>query len=621
MMEELVGKIWHQFITRAANLEHEQARVHLSDMQRTIEMLFRSGGGSPHVRVTQAADSAHGGTRTWLQRVAGSGTHAALPQLDQDRLALPPSIAVFDDVALNRDLYLWLSVLASCHHDTGQWVADNRWATECALRAYPGMQNRYERLRDAHLAQRPHPAQLKAGAADAERLLQQALCTTPPQLDLPDPPWNALQAKQVAPVWLWLHSSDPRSATTTIQRPHQEQDSAPPPRTHQATDKRRKAHHTEDAADHNGMMMFFRAESIMSWAEHVKVNRQTDDEDDGSALKAADDMDSLALAPDGQSTAGRIKFDLDLPSAAQDDQALGPGVHLPEWHWKTQTLVNDHCCAQLLEAKQPAPFEPAPGLQIVARRMRRKLEILRDQPRHLHAQHQGDELDLDAWVQWHTQRRAMTSISDNARIYSQRQKVERSLSCLLLADLSLSTDAWANNEQRVIDVIRDALYVFGEALNGLGDPFAMLGFSSVRRQHVRMHLLKRFQEAWTPQVQARVGAIKPGYYTRMGAAIRYAVKGLSTRPERQRLLLLLTDGKPNDLDVYEGRHGLEDTRQAVLEAKAAGLIPFCVTIDQEAHDYLPALFGQHGFTVVHNPAELTTRLSAVYAQLATHKGV
>lgn len=620
-MEELVGKIWHQWITRAASVEHEQARVHLDQVQRAIEMLFRSGGGSPHVRVTRSSEAQHGGTRTWLQRIAGTGTHAALPQLDAESLALPPSIAVFADPALNRDLYLWLAVLAAHHHPTGQWVADNRWATACALQAYPGMQMRYARLREAHLLQRPQADQLKAGSAEAERLLQQALMTSPPLSDLPAPPWHTLRAEQVSPVWLWLTPSPEQTTHQAAARQHQEAATGATPRTHQATDKRRKAHHTEDVSDRNGMMMFFRAESIMSWAEHVKVNRQTDDEDDGSALKAADDIDSMALTPDGQSTAGRIKFDLDLPSAAQDDQALGPGVHLPEWHWKAQKLVPEHCCAQLLEAKQPAPYQPQPELQNIARRMRRKLEILRDQPRHLHAQAQGDELDLDAWVQWQTQRQACANTSDHARIYAQRQNVERSLSCLLLADLSLSTDAWANNEQRVIDVIRDALYVFGEALSGLGDPFAMLGFSSVRRQHVRMHLLKRFQEGWTPKVRARVGAIKPGYYTRMGAAIRYAIKGLSTRPERQRLLLILTDGKPNDLDVYEGRHGLEDTRQAVLEAKAAGLIPFCVTIDQEAHDYLPALFGQHGFTVVHNPAELTTRLSAVYAQLATHKGV
>ena len=113
----------------------------------------------------------------------------------------------------------------------------------------------------------------------------------------------------------------------------------------------------------------------------------------------------------------------------------------------------------------------------------------------------------------------------------------------------------------------------------------------------------------------RIGAIKPGYYTRLGAAIRHATQRLQARPERQRLLLVLTDGKPNDLDIYEGRYGLEDTRHAVQAARAAGLQPFCVTIDEQAHDYLPFLFGSQGWTLVRRPQELVARLAQVYARL------
>jgi nitric oxide reductase NorD protein len=186
----------------------------------------------------------------------------------------------------------------------------------------------------------------------------------------------------------------------------------------------------------------------------------------------------------------------------------------------------------------------------------------------------------------------------------------------LLADLSLSTDAYATPQARIIDVIREALFVFGEALHAAGDPFAIWGFSSVRRQHVRMQHLKPFDESWSDVSRARVGAIKPGYYTRMGAAIRYATAQLSVRPERRRLLMLLTDGKPNDLDIYEGRYGLEDTRAAVHEAHAAGLSPFCVTIDEKAHDYLPMLFGQQGYAMVRRPQDLINQLTQAWATLS-----
>ena len=82
------------------------------------------------------------------------------------------------------------------------------------------------------------------------------------------------------------------------------------------------------------------------------------------------------------------------------------------------------------------------------------------------------------------------------------------------------------------------------------------------------------------------------------------------------MLLVLTDGKPNDLDVYEGRYGLEDTRHAVQQAREAGLVPFCVTIDEEAHTYLPMLFGDKGYTRVTRPQELTRRLTQAWMALA-----
>ncbi|WP_310734059.1 nitric oxide reductase activation protein NorD [Sphaerotilus sulfidivorans] len=228
----------------------------------------------------------------------------------------------------------------------------------------------------------------------------------------------------------------------------------------------------------------------------------------------------------------------------------------------------------------------------------------------------GDEIDLDAWVR-HRIDDARHPVSEAPAVFLRRERHERSLATLLLADLSLSTDAHVGDDTRVIDVIRDALHVFGEALSGGGDAFEMLGFSSVRRHNVRIQHLKGFDEPWDETVRARVGAIRPGYYTRIGAAIRHATLRLSARPERQRLLLLLTDGKPNDIDHYEGRHGLEDTRHAVQAARDAGLTPFCVTIDEQAQDYLPMLFGQNGYARVHRPQELVHRLAQIHAALVS----
>jgi nitric oxide reductase NorD protein len=365
------------------------------------------------------------------------------------------------------------------------------------------------------------------------------------------------------------------------------------------------------------MVLPFRAEALMSWNEMVRVNRSTDDEDDGNALRAANDMEQLSVAPDGQTLASRVKFDLDLPSASADDTPLGPGQPFPEWDYKRALLRPGHCAVQIMVARPGTVFVPATALRSTARQLRRRLEVLRDAPRLQHGQESGDDIDLDAWVRLHADDQGQGQLrSDTPAVYTRRARGERSLATLLLADLSLSTDAYASDDARVIDVIRDALYVFGEALSAVGDPFAMWGFSSVRRQNVRMQHLKGFDERWSDVTRARVGAIRPGYYTRMGAAIRHATAQLGPRPERRRLLMLLTDGKPNDLDVYEGRYGLEDTRHAVHEARAAGLTPFCVTIDAAAHDYLPMLFGRQGYAMVHRPQDLVRRLTQAWTTLA-----
>ena len=608
-MEEWVGRQWHRFITRAADGRASHAPVRLEEMQRTIGLMFRAGGGGQGVRIAPAGTSRVGGARSLLQRIAGGGTHAVLGQWQADVLALPPEIGVFDEARHNRDLYLWLAALAA-HLDPAQgWLAGHVAATEAALAAFPGLRPRYARLRAHQLAQRPDPARLRGRAATAEHAVQQALHGhATPGLDL--------RHGDVAPLWLWLTlpSTNTASATPTQKKQGQgaEEGAVQPPAV--SDPRRRAAQSVADERNNAPLMMMFRAESILSWTEFTRVNRADDDDDDGAALSAANDMDELAIAPDGHAMASRVKFDLDLPSAAQDDLPLGPGMRYPEWDYQRALLHPAHCAVQCYVARDAAPYTAPPPLRAVARRMRRRLEALRAAPARLRGRTEGDDIDIDAWVR-HRVEAGQGPASEAPPVYVQRVRAERSLATLLLADLSLSTDAYATQDARVIDVIRDALHVFGEALSASGDAFEILGFSSVRRQHVRIQHLKGFNERWDAGAIARVNAIKPGYYTRMGAALRHATARLLERNERQRLLLILTDGKPNDLDVYEGRYGLEDTRHAVHAARAAGLTPFCVTIDAEAHDYLPHLFGSQGYALVHRPQDLVRRLATAYAGL------
>jgi nitric oxide reductase NorD protein len=603
-MEAWIGERWHRFITSAADRSFAAQGVTLGTVQVPVGLLFRAAGGAPGVRVVPAAEARIGGPRGWLQRLAGSGTRAALTRLDGETLALPPLIAVFDDAAMNRDLYLWLAALAAVHEPGQGWIAGNRIATTLALRRCPGLRSRWERMLEAHLAQRPAPCDLSAPAAGAEAAVQAALRGAESEKLDPAP-------TDVAPVWLWLEALPsvpqvgPRFASDDGRRGSRATPSA----------TRRRARRLDHRPGRAPLLLPARAESLITWSEHVSADRGLDDEDDGNAaVAAADDMEHLAITREGTACAARVKFDLDLPSATADDLLFGPGEPLPEWDWKQQRLRPDHCSAVTLVARASAPFRPSRALGAMARRVRKRLEALRAGPRWQRGCADGDAIDLDAWVEDAVEFRSNPAPRDPA-VFARRVRAERSLATLLLADLSLSTDAHVNDDARVIDVIRDALFVFGEALASTGDAFAILGFSSVRRTHVRIHHLKGFDEPWAAVTKARVGAIKPGYYTRMGAAVRLATKRLAERTERQRLLLILTDGKPNDIDVYEGRWGLEDTRHAVREARAAGLVPFCLSIDEEAHAYLPHLFGRRGWARVQRPAELPARLAAVYGRL------
>ena len=617
-MEETVGRWWHESLMRLTTNANAAHAVSLEDVRASIGILFRAAGGDHTVRLAESSPQRIGGERPWLHRLAGVGERAALPVLESNVLAAPAVVAVFADSTLNRDLYLWWALLAAQVEPGENWLYANVAATQQALAAFPGFIPRYRALCAAQLAARAPLESLSAQHQGIERWVQQALRASlaDAATDLSIAPAPLVNPDKISPVWLWLWL-EPSGEGVGARSPQKEQARRGGGKSDKTT-QRRRATRTAFEQQRHAFILPFRSESLATWSEFIKVNRSTDDEDDGNAQKAADDMDQLAVTDgDGQTLASRVKFDLDLPSSSVDDTPLGEGQPLPEWDYRKGVLLANHCMVQEQRSKDKMPFIPSAALKRTAQQLRRRLEVLNSAPRVQFGQTSGDGIDLDAWVRLQAEWRVADALhSDSPAVYTRQARGERSMATLLLADLSQSTDAHATDHTRVIDVIRDALYVFGEGLTAVGDPFAMWGFSSVRRSHVRMQLLKRFEEPWGSVVATRVGAIRPGYYTRMGAALRHATAQLQARPERKRLLLLLTDGKPNDLDIYEGRYGLEDTRHAVHEARLAGLTPFCVTIDAHAHDYLPYLFGRQGFCLVHRPQDLMQRLTAAWSALA-----
>ena len=607
-MEEYVGQIWDKLITGAAEKRSATAAVMLDDVAPSLAIFFRALGGDPGLTITAAQATYHGARRSFLQRIAGSGEKIALAWRDQDCLHLPDKIDLFDDKTLNRDLYFWLAAMASVPTDPAlPWIIRNQQATVKTLERFPGLAPRYQILVAALIARRPDPEKLENAAAAQEMTIRQALTHPGSVTELPT------SHQHFYPVLIWTHPAPPVTETAAQRRPDPVANQSPTKPTSEKLRKKFKAERSDDP-EKNGFLLMFRAESIFSWAEYTKVNRSQEDEDDPeSAMRAAEDMDVLTVASQGETSAARVRFDLDLP-ATEDTQPLSDGILLPEWHWKKRVMQPNVCRLQEVITPNLAPIELPIHLRRTARALCRQFQALVPSRQWINAEPDGEEIDLNAWVRTITDIKIGGYARDQG-VYRALVNKQRDLSCLVLADLSLSTDAYVSDTARAIDVIQDSLLLFAEALQTTGDPFALYGFSSLRRDRVHFHHLKSFNNAYDGAARARIAAIKPGYYTRMGAAIRHAATILSKQKQSQRILLLLTDGKPNDIDQYEGRYGIEDTRVALMEARQMGLQPFCVTIDTEASDYLPHLMGSGNYVVIRKPEELPKKLAMLYAQL------
>ncbi len=610
-MEEKVGELWHRLITRMAQDRYPEAAVHLSELKQTLGILFRALGGDGGLRVESAEATEHHARRGLLQRIAGSATRVELAWRDEQSLRLPGVIDLFAQRSLNRDLYLWLAALASRERDrrTESWIVKNQRLTRETLARYPGLTPTYRRLVEAHVTQRPTPEEMRANEAAQERAVRRALYEPGEIAQLPvarRAPW---------PVPLWLHPSPPGMAAAAAGRDDPDQNADGGGEAQSLDDERsRRAERVQRPESDRGLITI-RMENILTWGEFANVDRGAEENEDlDQARDAAEHMDQFSVARDGKSLASKLRFDLDLPSSDCDDQVLSEGERLPEWDWKRQCLLEDHCRIVNLQAVEAAPAPLPDHLRQTAKRLRAQFQQLMPGRLWRHGQPDGSEIDMDAYLRFAAERRSGHAVGGD-HLYRDLRNGARDLSCLLLADLSLSTDSWVDNRHRVIDVIRDTLHLFAESLSATGDRFSLVGFSSRKRDPVRMHRIKDFDERFSATIRGRIQAVKPGYYTRMGAAIRYAHRLLGRETAQRRLLLLLSDGKPNDLDKYEGRYGVEDTRHAIHEARQAGIQPFCVTIDEKGNDYLPYLFGSGGYVVVHKPQELPRKLPLLYARL------
>ena len=288
------------------------------------------------------------------------------------------------------------------------------------------------------------------------------------------------------------------------------------------------------------------------------------------------DASQFVSPPDSNSTPNR--------SAGTTDASTV--MHYPEWDFRRRHYRKNWCTLREIEMHpSPEPFVE----QTLARHrglvvdLRRTFEALRDGNKRLRHQNSGDNIDLDALITAHADAAAGHEMSDH--LFTQHRRIDRDIAVMFMVDVSGSTKGWIN------DAERESLVLLCEALEILGDRYAIYGFSGMTRKRCELYRIKRFDDDYGADVRARISGIKPQDYTRMGVIIRHLTRLLNTVEARTRLLITLSDGKPDDYDGYRGEYGIEDTRQALLEAKHTGVHPFCITIYHRGHDYLPHMYG------------------------------
>ena len=298
-----------------------------------------------------------------------------------------------------------------------------------------------------------------------------------------------------------------------------------------------------------------------------------------------------------------------------------PPRHYPEWDYNTKTYRPDW--VSLYESLHPAGnaadidklLDKHAGL---AKQLKHILDLLKPQQYvRVRYQEEGSELDLDVAI------RSLIDFKSGAqpdpRINMSHKHDGRNIAVMLLLDLSASlADTPDGCTQTILELSQEAVALLSWAIDHLGDKFAIAGFSSNTRHEVRYQHIKGYSEQWCDTVKARLAAMEAGYSTRMGAAMRHAAHYLSAQKADKKLLLVLTDGEPSDIDVTDQQLLIQDAHKAVQELDQDGIYTYCINLDANVRpgedDYVTRIFGNH-YTIIDKIDRLPEKLPKLFMSL------
>jgi nitric oxide reductase NorD protein len=622
----------------------------LRDIASRLDLLLSAvfGRGFP-LHVAEAPAPATFLTKVF-RRAEGPKVTAALPATDGHGIWLPATLVAqrgltgleqFRVLALQQAVRATRGGAANWHAlqdplDRAVYLVLEAQAADAELvRMLPGMKGAVQAFRNLTLAARPPAPAFPANRAPLERLVRDVMAAdgAAPEHVSPDHCLQraramaaALRHERAGPFTgrllyrdLWTgevrkRSTLPMSFDAAI-APDSEAGTAPRSARLSRRPEVREAPEDEDDR-RQGAWMVQTALPHEQVEDPVGLQRPTDRDEVNAAQELADALSEL---PEARlvTTPGRPKEVLlseePPPSKARKGRAAASGqghaLRYPEWDYRMRAYRDNATTVHLLTTEEGAQAWVDATLdehRSTANLVKRRFEMLKAQRMRLRKQLEGDDVDLEACIAGYSDLRAGLPMPQG--LYQTHRQARRDIAILLLVDVSGSTDGWVSANKRVIDVEREALLLVSIALQGMGEPNAILAFSGEGPHGVVVRVVKSFQESFDSSIARRIAALEPEHYTRAGAAIRHATAVLMQQQARHRLLLMLSDGKPNDVDEYEGRYGADDMRQAVTEARLQGIQPFCLTVDRQAASYLPGVFGAHQYALLSRPELLPSAL-------------
>jgi nitric oxide reductase NorD protein len=587
--EESVGRAWDKYLNKKVHKFHEEERVYFADISKSLTLFYLLLGGeqAKELRIT---DKRYVNTRrTILQKVSFLGKEFFLTWQDDKAIYLPSSSAYFPTKEQNEMLYYWLiAMLTRVNIDSNNIKEQNIQASTQLISKYHGFKEFYNNATEYLSTQ----FEQLSFMSDLEQTNNKTLIN-----DYPNPLW-------IYPPIMTNRQTNTPSEEEDLQRKQEKEKT-------ETLKMRKRSNQMNDEKDTDGFLAFL-PESLMSIFEQINVDRMEDDSFDEDALYHAEDLDEITIGKKQANLASRIKMDLDMQPDMTEIYPLGKGHLIDEWDYRKNDYLINYVRIKPQVTLNVTPIEIPKRLKKTVKKIQGELELLKLNRVKNNKLPYGDEINMDTLIEYKGhQNKSM----HHQNFYTTYEKKTRDMATLILADVSLSTEGGITQDIRIIDVIKDGIMVFSEALEKLQDRFGIYSFSSLQNKKVYFNIIKNFNEKYSDLIRGRIDTMQPQYYTRLGAAIRESAKILDRQHSANKLLLIISDGKPNDEDRYDGRYGIEDTKKAIEEVKKKGITPFCITVDMDAKEYLSYLFGRNGFAIVRDGQKLPKIIPEVYINL------